>query len=99
MSIELNQNKEDEKRVKVLKALADPTRLQIIRVLKSRGSEISCAEIYEAFPQVKSTISFHFRTLREADLTIMRKESREKFVVLNQETFDHYFPSFLESLD
>ncbi|WP_285129720.1 hypothetical protein [Propionibacterium freudenreichii] len=40
----------------------------------------------------------HFKVLREARLTITRKESREKYVSLNYETFDKYLTRFFDTL-
>ena len=38
---------EDEIRVQIFKALADKTRLDIIRILRNRGEEMNCGEIGE----------------------------------------------------
>ncbi|MBO0422310.1 ArsR/SmtB family transcription factor [Enterococcus plantarum] len=88
----------DEERVKILKALADPARLEIIRVLKDKDKELGCGEVGEHISLSKSTISYHFKALREAGLTTTRKESREKFVTLRYDTFNKYLPGFLDSL-
>ena len=45
MIIELNQQQADEMRVKLFKALSDPTRIEIIRYLKKVDREITCGEI------------------------------------------------------
>ena len=57
---------EDEIRVQIFKALADKTRLDIIRILRNRGEEMNCGEIGEYIDIPKSTASYHFKTLREA---------------------------------
>lgn len=95
---ELQMNLEDEKRVQIFRALADETRIQIIRVLKQKGSELSCGEIGDFINIPKSTVSYHFRILREAGLTTTRKESLNRFVSLRSDTFQKYIPGFLESL-
>lgn len=89
---------EDEKRVQIFRALADETRIQIVRVLKQKGKELSCSEIGEFIDIPKSTVSYHFKILREAGLTITRKESLNRFVSLRLETFRAYLPGFLETL-
>lgn len=91
-------NKEDEIRIQIFKALADQTRLEIIRVLRNRGKEMNCGEIGEYIHIPKSTASYHFRTLREAGLTKTRKESLNKYVSLRLDTFENYLPGFLETL-
>ena len=98
MNIKQSQLQEDEIRVKILKALADPARLEIIRLLKNSDKEIGCGEVGENIELSKSTVSYHFKALREAGLTSTRKESREKFVSLKKDTFDKYLPGFLDSL-
>lgn len=89
---------EDEIRVQIFKALADKTRLDIIRILRNKGEEMNCGEIGEYIDIPKSTASYHFKTLREAGLTATRKESLNKYVSLRLETFEKYLPGFLDTL-
>ena len=89
---------EDEIRVQIFKALADKTRLDIIRILRNRGEEMNCGEIGEYIDIPKSTASYHFKTLREAGLTATRKESLNKYVSLRLAMFDQYLPGFLDTL-
>ncbi|QWU13935.1 DNA-binding transcriptional regulator, ArsR family [Paenibacillus sophorae] len=88
----------DELRVRIFKALADPTRLQIIRTLKGSRTELNCGEVGERCEASKSNASYHFRTLREAGLILVRKEAQTKYIQLHYETFDTYLPGFLDSL-
>lgn len=99
MTIELlNQDQEDELRSKLFKALSEPIRIQIIRFLRDRKAEVTCGEIGDNLNMTKSMASYHFKILREAGLTFTRKESREKYVSLNNEMFQTYLPNFLDSL-
>ncbi|KRL06675.1 ArsR/SmtB family transcription factor [Liquorilactobacillus hordei] len=98
MIIELNQKQMDEMRIKIFKALADPTRIEILRYLKKVNREITCGEIGKVVKMSKSAGSYHFKLLREAGLINSRKESREKYVSLNENTFVKYINNFLESL-
>ncbi|HKQ10074.1 MAG TPA: autorepressor SdpR family transcription factor [Rhizomicrobium sp.] len=50
----------------VFKALSDPTRRQILQLLRKRA--MSAGELAEHFALSKSTLSAHFAVLREADL-------------------------------
>lgn len=93
-----NTNNEDVVRVEIFKALSDMVRLQIIRVLRDKGGEMSCGEIGEYIDIPKSTASYHFKILRTAGLTLTRKESLNKFVSLRYDTFEKYLPNFLETL-
>ena len=59
-----------------LKALADPTRREILNLL--RGGRLSAGEITEHFSVTGAAISRHLSVLREADLI---RDSREgKFI-------------------
>lgn len=87
----------DENRVKILKALADEVRLNIIRMLYKKNKEMNCNEISNLVDVGHSTISYHLRTLREAGLTYTRKEGQNRYISLRMDTFDEYLPCFLNS--
>jgi DNA-binding transcriptional ArsR family regulator len=55
----------------VFKALADPTRRQILQLLKRR--EMTAGEIADHVTVSKPTLSGHFAVLREADLVDTEK--------------------------
>lgn len=88
MTIKQYSNFDDEDLVKIFKALADPIRLNILRILSKRDTELSCGEIGELLNMSKSAVSYHFKTLREAGLTITRKSGQNKFVRLNHDTIE-----------
>lgn len=90
MTIEQYSNYNDEDLIKIFKALADPVRLNILRILSKRESELGCGEDGELLDMSKSAVSYHFKTLREAGLTITRKAGQNKFVRLNHETLEKY---------
>ncbi len=89
---------EDEQRVKILKALADEVRLEIIRTLYLKDEEMGCGQISDGMGVTNSTISYHLKTLREAGLTYTRKEAQSRLITLRKETFAKYLPGFLETL-
>ena len=60
-------------RVRLLKALADPTRMRIIDLLRDHGGNVSVIEIVESFTLEQPTISHHLRILRDAGLIDCRK--------------------------
>ncbi len=66
----------------VFKALADPTRRDILRMLRRKG--LTAGEIAEAFPMTKGSLSHHFNILKEADL--VRCERRGQFLVYSLNT-------------
>jgi DNA-binding transcriptional ArsR family regulator len=53
---------------KTFRALADPTRREILRLL--RDGPRSSGEIADAFPSTWATVSRHLAVLREADLVV-----------------------------
>ena len=84
--------------VDALKVLAHPVRLQILRYLKRVGRGVTCGEIGEVIDISKSAGSYHFKTLREAGLTITEKKSREKYVSINLKTLNDYVTHFVDLL-
>src|SRR5262245_29234465 len=63
------------------KALADPTRREILRLL--RGGEKSAGELAERFDMSKPSVSHHFSVLKQADLIGSRREGQQIFYFLN----------------
>lgn len=88
----------DELRVKIFKALADETRLDIIRALYTSKKEMNCGEIGHIRDTTKSNTSYHLRTLKEAKLINVRKESQAKYMSIDLKTFQTYLPGFLDTL-
>lgn len=88
----------DLKRAAIFKVLSDPNRLSMIRILYQSGREMTCGEVGEKLDVSKSTVSYHFKTLRSVGLTNTRKEAQSKYLSLNFATFDRYLPGFLDSL-
>jgi len=63
------------------KALADPTRREILRLL--RRGEMTAGEISERFDTSKPTLSHHFAVLKDADLVVARREGPTIWYSLN----------------
>ncbi|HXN04795.1 MAG TPA: metalloregulator ArsR/SmtB family transcription factor [Candidatus Acidoferrum sp.] len=59
--------------VEVLKALADPTRLQMISILKNSAAPVCICDFTAAFDLSQPTISHHMAKLREAGLVDVSK--------------------------
>jgi ArsR family transcriptional regulator, arsenate/arsenite/antimonite-responsive transcriptional repressor len=66
----------------VFKALADPTRRQILRMLNTRP-EMSAGEIASAFEMSAPSMSHHFNVLKEADLISQRRDRQQILYSLN----------------
>lgn len=58
---------EESRLVKVLRALGNPTRFHILKVLAQRRTCI-CGEIVDCVPLAQSTVSQHLKVLKEAGL-------------------------------
>lgn len=65
----------------VFKALSDPTRREILRLL-AKG-ELSAGTLAEKFDMTKPTVSHHFAVLKEADLIVSRREGQQIIYSLN----------------
>src|SRR4051812_5453543 len=65
----------------VFKALSDPTRREILRIL-SHG-ERTAGELAEPFAMTKPSMSHHFAVLKEADLIRSRREGQQIYYSLN----------------
>lgn len=63
------------------KALADPTRREILRLL--RKGEMTAGDLAERFDMTKPTMSHHFAVLKEADLLTSRREGQTIWYGLN----------------
>jgi len=63
------------------KALADPTRREILRLL--RQGEMTAGDLAEHFDMTKPTMSHHFAVLKEADLLTSRREGQTIWYGLN----------------
>ena len=63
------------------KALADPTRRQILSLL--RGGEMTAGDLAGHFDLTKPSLSHHFAVLRQADLITSRREGQQIYYALN----------------
>lgn len=81
----------------VLYALSDPVRLEIVRRLKDANGELSCGDAVGDVLLPKSTVSFHFKALRESGLIRTRQKGRTKFNEINP-GFEKRFPGLLKAI-
>ena len=66
----------------VFKALSDPTRREILRMLRKRP--MNAGELAEAFEMTKGSLSHHYNILKAAEL--VRCERRGQFLVYSLNT-------------
>lgn len=77
---------------RVFYALSDPVRLSIVRQLAMEG-EATCAALDRGRP--KSSMSHHFRVLRDAGLVWTRNEGTTHMNALRREAIESRFPGLL----
>jgi len=65
----------------VFKALADPTRREILRLLAQR--DMTAGELADRFAMTKPTVSHHFAVLKRAELVTHRKRAQQVVYSLN----------------
>ncbi|MFE2283233.1 ArsR/SmtB family transcription factor [Streptomyces sp. NPDC059443] len=79
----------------VLHALSDPTRMTIVRILRAEP-ERACG----TFPVdvAPSTLSHHFKVLREAGLIHQREEANRRLTALRRDDLEARFPGVLDAI-
>lgn len=80
---------------RLLYALSDPVRLEIVRRLAELG-EASCGELDGGRP--KSTMSHHFRVLRDAGLVQTQTIGTTHMNSLRRDDLNNRFPGLLETI-
>jgi DNA-binding transcriptional ArsR family regulator len=80
----------------VLHALSDPQRLQIVRHLAADGTPRRCGAFDLCI--TKSTLTHHFRVLREAGVIDQREEGTARLNSLRRDDLDSRFPGLLDAV-
>jgi DNA-binding transcriptional ArsR family regulator len=79
----------------VLHALSDPTRMTIVQTLRA-DPERACGTFpVEVAP---STLTHHFRVLREAGVIHQREEGNRRWTTLRNDDLDERFPGLLDRI-
>ena len=83
----------------VLAALADPMRLRIVKSLLEQSNDcMSCTEAMPCPGMAKSTLSHHFRVLREAGLIRTSKQGVEHRNIVRTADINARFPKLLKTI-
>lgn len=88
----------DEQRVKILKALAEVKRIEILRYLYHDKNKHTCGDVEQSLGLNKSNRSYHLKILQEADLIDLERQGQFKFITIKEETFNEFLPGFLATL-
>lgn len=75
-----------ERAARVFHALSDPTRLQIVDLL--RGGERCVCELTDVLEAGQSRLSFHLKSLKDTGLVLDRREGRWVYYRLNHEKLE-----------
>jgi ArsR family transcriptional regulator, arsenate/arsenite/antimonite-responsive transcriptional repressor len=84
-------------KTKIFKALSDPNRLRILKMLQTRP--LCVCEITEVLQLATSTVSKHLSILREAGFIFEEKEGKWVNYAINSRSSDQRINSILSSLD
>lgn len=82
--------------VTVLRALADPVRLDLVRQLDQSDAPIACGHFKTHV--AKNTLSHHFKTLREAGVIVTHRDGGQALNVLQEDAIDDAFPGLLAAI-
>jgi DNA-binding transcriptional ArsR family regulator len=78
------------------KALSDPTRRKIIRLLRER--DLTAGEIADHFAMSKPSISHHLNSLKQAGLVLDERKGQHILYTLNTTVVQEVLGWFLEIL-
>ncbi len=87
----------DVQLVDVLRILADPTRLHIVRVLADGKRHPKTARDWGRGLQ-KSALAYHFKALREGGITLTIIDGRTHEIQLRRDELDARFPGLIAAL-
>jgi len=72
---------------RILPALAEPHRRQIVELLVQRG-EMNATDIAGEFEITPAAVSQHLKVLREAEVLTMEKQAQRRLYQINPAAFD-----------
>jgi ArsR family transcriptional regulator len=67
------------------RALADPTRLQVLNAIATYGPELTIGQLVARVDIGQSTVSHHVRVLAEAGFILHERDARTSRVSVNQD--------------
>jgi DNA-binding transcriptional ArsR family regulator len=81
----------------VLTALSDAHRLQIVRALAEDAEPRRCGS-FDYLGLAKSTLTHHYRILREAGVIRQQRHGTARLITLRRADLDTRFPGLLEAV-
>ena len=93
---------ERERLVGIFKALSDPTRFDIFRLIAAQDAPICACDVVDRFDVSQPTISHHMKVLRDAGLVSVSRRgvwayyaADPRALALLRESLDSFAPSLL----
>lgn len=80
-----------------LRALSDPTRREILRML--RGGALTAGDIAARFDMTAPSVSHHLTVLKEADLVQTERDGRNVHYTLNSTVVQQFLEELLDFFD
>ncbi|MEM8876193.1 MAG: helix-turn-helix domain-containing protein [Planctomycetota bacterium] len=80
----------------VLAALADPVRLEIVRMLATADEPLACGTVTDNIP--KSTASHHWKVLRKAGVIRQTSSGTSRLNALRRRELNATFPGLLNAV-
>lgn len=74
---------DDRALFRVLKALSDKQRFQMLEVI-ARAGELSCGQVVERFHLSQPTISHHLKILHDAGVLLVRRDAQHAFISVDR---------------
>ncbi|MEU1726774.1 ArsR/SmtB family transcription factor [Actinomadura sp. ATCC 39365] len=82
----------------VLSALGNGVRLSVVRILDA-GGEHNCTSVLNTLGiTAKSTMTHHWRVLRDSGVIWQQPSGRENLLVLRREDLDARYPGLLDAI-
>jgi ArsR family transcriptional regulator, arsenate/arsenite/antimonite-responsive transcriptional repressor len=77
-----------------LRALGDPTRREILRVL--RAGDLTAGDIASRFPMTAASVSHHLSVLKEAGLVRAERDGRNLIYSLETTVFQEFLQQMMD---
>lgn len=78
---------DDDRLVRVLRALADPKRFRMVQELAQAG-ELCCGDLGRRFDVSQPTVSHHLKLLAEAGVLTVRHDGQHHLISVNRSVLD-----------
>lgn len=82
---------------RVLSALSDPIRRDILRQIATSGPQF-CGDLDLKYDVTKSTMSYHFKVLRESGLMHTEAVGKHRRITRRDDVIEALFPGLLDSV-